>query len=173
VRNCCELAESFSQDGRLADTGPGQTSRSGETETTTAGHDGAVTISTEDRLAIHELIALHGHLMDEGQLDQLTQLFTDDVAYDLTPMDGPVLRGVDAVRQAAQDLGPRNPVAHLVTNTVVDEEGGSVIARSKFLGVQRDGSFGSGTYDDQLRYTADGWRICTRRVSLRREPLTP
>jgi 3-phenylpropionate/cinnamic acid dioxygenase small subunit len=130
-------------------------------------------MSTEDRLAIHELVGLHGHLMDAGQLDQLTQLFTEDVAYDLTPMGGPILYGVNAIQQAAQDLGARNPVAHLVTNTVVDEGGEVVTARSKFLGVQRDGSVGSGTYNDQFRRTTDGWRICARRVSLRREPLTP
>lgn len=130
-------------------------------------------ISTEDRVAIYELVGLHGHLVDAGQLDQLARLFTEDVAYDLTPMGGPILHGVDAIREAAQELGARNPVAHLVTNTVVDEGPGVVTARSKFLGVQRDGSVGSGTYDDQFRRTTNGWRICSRRVSLRREPLTP
>jgi hypothetical protein len=29
------------------------------------------------------LISLHGHLMDDGDLDRLDQLFTADVAYDL------------------------------------------------------------------------------------------
>ena len=111
--------------------------------------------------------------MDDGRLDQLSELFTEDVIYDLSPLGGSVLRGVSAIRHAAEQLGDRNPVAHLTTNTVVSLEDGDVTARSKFLGVQRDGSVGSGTFDDVLRRTSDGWRISSRRVSLRREPLTP
>ncbi|MGV4980847.1 nuclear transport factor 2 family protein [Streptomyces sp. NRAIS4] len=33
----------------------------------------------EDRLAITELISMHGHLVDDGQLDRLDELFTPDV----------------------------------------------------------------------------------------------
>lgn len=138
-----------------------------------AGHNGSVAISTEERLAIHELVALHGHLMDDGKLDRLSELFTDGVVYDLSPLGGSVLHGVAAIREAAEQLGGRNPVAHLVTNTMVAIESGQVTARSKFLGVQRDGLVGSGTYDDVLHRTPRGWRISSRRVSLRREPLTP
>lgn len=60
-----------------------------------------------------------------------------------------------------------------MTNTVVTAEGERVLARSKFLGVQRDGTVGSGVYDDELRRTTEGWRISLRSVSLRREPLQP
>lgn len=72
-----------------------------------------VVISTDDRMAVHELIALHGHLVDAGQLERLPEVFTHDVVYDLTPMSGPTLHGVRAVSEAAQRLGDRNPVAHL------------------------------------------------------------
>jgi hypothetical protein len=130
-------------------------------------------ITTDERLAIHELVALHGHLMDEGRLDLLSDLFTDDVTYDLTPLGGSVLHGVASIREAAEQLGGRNPVAHLVTNTVVATQDGQVTARSKFLGVQQDGLVGSGTYDDVFAKTMRGWRISRRRVSLRREPLKP
>lgn len=33
-------------------------------------------LSTDDRIAIYELIALHGHLMDAGDFDRLGELFT-------------------------------------------------------------------------------------------------
>ena len=33
-------------------------------------------VSAEDRLAISELIALHGHIMDSGELDRLENLFS-------------------------------------------------------------------------------------------------
>ncbi len=45
-----------------------------------------MTLPTADRLAIHELLALHGHLMDDGQFDRLGELFTSDVVYDLTEL---------------------------------------------------------------------------------------
>lgn len=133
--------------------------------------DSPVAISTDDRLAIHELLALHGHLVDNGELDRLDELFTEDIVYDLTPLGGAALTGVEAIRRSALELGDRNPVAHLVTNVLVQERDGEVAACSKFIGVQRDGSVGSGVYADVLRRTTDGWRISRRRVSLRREPL--
>jgi 3-phenylpropionate/cinnamic acid dioxygenase small subunit len=130
-------------------------------------------LTTDDRLAIHDLLALHGHLVDAGALDRLGELFTDDVVYDLTPLGGTVLEGVDEIAATARELGVNNPVAHLVTNIVIEEPGDEVTARSKFLGVRRDGSVGSGDYDDVLRRTPEGWRIARRRVTVRREPLQP
>lgn len=130
-------------------------------------------LTADDRLEIHELLARHGHLVDDGALERLGELFTDDVVYDLTPLGGVALRGLEPIVASARELGDQNPVAHLVTNILVAEDDGQVTARSKFIGVRRDGSVGSGVYDDVLRRTADGWRISRRRVSLRREPLQP
>lgn len=130
-------------------------------------------LTAEDRLSIQELLALHGHLVDDGALERLGELFTDDVVFDLTPLGGTVLQGIDAIAASARELGDNNAVAHLVSNVLVSEQGGEVTARSKFLGVRRDGSVGSGVYDDVLRHTPNGWRIARRRVSLRREPLQP
>ena len=39
-----------------------------------------------DRLAIHELLGLHGHLMDAGAFERLDELFTPDVVDDRTPL---------------------------------------------------------------------------------------
>lgn len=130
-------------------------------------------MKTDDRLAVYELLALHGHLVDDGDLGRLDEVFTDDVLYDLSPLGADVLHGIDEVRASALQLGDRNPVAHLVTNVLVEEHDGQVAVRSKFLGVQRDGSVGSGVYVDRLRRTTTGWRISHRRVSLRHEPLRP
>ena len=35
-------------------------------------------VSAENRLAISELIALHGHIMDSGELDRLEDLFSPE-----------------------------------------------------------------------------------------------
>jgi SnoaL-like domain len=131
-----------------------------------------VSLALEDRLAITELVSLHGHLVDDGQLDRLAELFTSDVVYDLSDFGQQPLIGVAAIRDAAIALGAGNPVAHHVTNVVVtaSADGGAHV-RSKGLGIRTDGSCGSVTYDDTVVRTAEGWRVSHRRVTARRTPL--
>nr|WP_223243461.1 nuclear transport factor 2 family protein [Streptomyces sp. CBMA123] len=125
-----------------------------------------------DRLAITELVSLHGHLVDDGSLDRLAEVFTSDVVYDLTDFGQGPLNGVAAVREAAWALGAANPLAHHVTNVVVTASpDGRVRVRSKGLGIRADGSCGSVSYDDTVVRTAEGWRISHRTVSARRAPL--
>lgn len=129
-------------------------------------------LALEDRLAITELISSHGHLVDDGHLDRMEELFTGDVVYDLSEYGQPALCGVEAIREAAWALGGANPVAHHVTNVVVTSSGdGTAHVRSKGLGVQTDGTCGSVTYEDTLVRTPDGWRISHRKVLPRRVPL--
>lgn len=126
----------------------------------------------DGRLLIHELLNLHGHLMDEGALDRLGELFTADVVYDVSALGGGVLSGPDAVAAAGQALGDRNPLAHHVTNVVVTSLGpDEATAVSKGLGVRGDGTTGSVVYEDELRRTPAGWRIARRRVLPRERPL--
>jgi 3-phenylpropionate/cinnamic acid dioxygenase small subunit len=132
-------------------------------------------LSAEDRLEIHELIGLHGHLMDEGRFDRLGELFTAEVVYDVTLLGGGELRGPGAIADVGRALGDGNPVAHHVTNVVVQPGTDADTARvvSKGLGVTTDGTVGSVTYEDDVVRTADGWRIARRTVRPRRRPLHP
>ncbi|GAA0300077.1 nuclear transport factor 2 family protein [Streptomyces turgidiscabies] len=128
--------------------------------------------TVEDRLTVTELIALHGHLVDEGHLDRTAEVFTADVAYDLSDFGQGLVTGLAALNDASLALGPANPVAHHVTNVIVTEESdGRVRARSKGLAVMADGTCGSVTYDDTVVRTVGGWRISCRKVSARRVPL--
>ena len=129
-------------------------------------------ISPDDRAAIAELLARHGHLFDDGELDRLDLLFTAAVSYDLAAFGGGVLHGIEAIRAATLALGDRNPVGHHVTNVVItpiDER--SARALSKGIGVMADGRTGSVVYDDVVIRTPEGWRISHRRVTARRAPL--
>ncbi len=131
-----------------------------------------MTLTVEDRLAIRELVALHGHLVDEGHLDRTAEVFTPDVVYDVSDLDQDLITGLAALTDAALALGPANPVAHHVTNvTVTETPDGRVHARSKGLGVMADGTCGSVTYDDTVIRVDGGWRISYRKVSARRVPL--
>ncbi|WP_262060420.1 nuclear transport factor 2 family protein [Streptomyces sp. STR69] len=129
-------------------------------------------LALEDRLAITELIALHGHLVDEGELDRLAEVFTPDIEYDLADFGQDTVIGLARLVDASLASGPANPVAHLVTNVVIEDSTEErVRVRSKGLGIRTDGSCGSVTYEDTVVRTGAGWRISHRRVSARRVPL--
>jgi hypothetical protein len=131
-----------------------------------------MTLTLQDRATITELIALHGHLCDSGELDRLGEVFTTDVGYDVTDLGHEVLRGVAACAEAAWALGDLNPVGHHVTNTVLTEDAaGRVHALSKGIGVSADGSSASVTYEDTLVRLPQGWRISYRKIRARRAPL--
>ncbi len=128
-------------------------------------------LGIEDRLAVMELVALHGHLVDDGELHRLDELFTDDIVYDVTDLGHGSLVGVDAFRDAALAMGARDPVGHHVTNIVLTDLGdGRIGARSKAIGVNADGTCGSVTYEDTAVRGERGWRIARRKVIARRTP---
>jgi 3-phenylpropionate/cinnamic acid dioxygenase small subunit len=131
-------------------------------------------LSSEDRLAIYELIALHGHLVDAGDFDRLDELFTDDFVYDVEAFGFGRLEGVEAFIEAARTLGDANPLGHHVTNAVVvasDDDAATV--RSKGIGVLSNGMSGTVVYEDVVRRTGEGWRIASRTVLPRSRPLHP
>lgn len=118
-------------------------------------------ITCEDRAAITEVIALHGHLCDSGELDRLDEVFTADVTYDMADF-------------GQLDLSdPRvHPVGHHVTNVILTEAAdGTVQARSKGIGVNADGTCNSVTYEDVVVRRDQGWRISQRKIMARRTPL--
>jgi hypothetical protein len=128
-------------------------------------------LDVADRLAIHELLARYGHLLDERQWDALDRVFTDDVVYDATDFAMPVTRSLAAlIAEWTSDTGmARHPVAHHATNVVVTEDAdGTVRVLSKGLGVGAGGRVGSVVYRDIAVRTPDGWRLAERVVTLRR-----
>jgi len=131
-------------------------------------------ISLADRLAIHELIALYGHLADAGEFDRMDEVFTADVVHNLESFGLGTVQGLDALRAIAIAVGVKNPVGHHVTNIVVTPVDFDVAhVRSKGIGIMADGTCGSVTYDDVVRREPVGWRIVNRRVTPRRTPLVP
>jgi hypothetical protein len=62
-------------------------------------------LTTDDRITIYELIALHGHLMDGGEFERLDELFTEDFVYDVTALGFETLEGIDALTEASRACG--------------------------------------------------------------------
>jgi ketosteroid isomerase-like protein len=132
----------------------------------------AMALSEQDRTDINDLINLHGHLTDAGQLDQAGELFTPDVTYDLHDIGRGSLHGTAAMREAALALGDANPVGHHVTNIVITRlDDSSARVRSKGIGIKADGTAGSVTYDDIVTRQPDGWKISYRKVTPKRAAL--
>jgi hypothetical protein len=130
-----------------------------------------MSLDVADRLALHELLHLYGHLVDDRAWDALDQVFTADVVYDARDFGMPVTRSLaDLVAEWTSDEGMRrHPLAHHATNIVVSEGAeGTVRVRSKGIGVGAGGRVGSVTYDDVAVRTPAGWRLASRRVTLRR-----
>jgi hypothetical protein len=130
-------------------------------------------ISLEDRLAIFELIASHGHLVDDGNLEDLDQVFAPDAVFDLTAFGQPEPCGLLQVIELGRALGDDNPVGHHVTNVVISriESPDRVRTRSKGIGVHLGGSTTSAIYEDLLVKRDGAWRIQLRTILVRRRPL--
>lgn len=123
-------------------------------------------MTPQERLLIHELINLYGHVIDERQFSRFSELFTDDAVFDLLALDGAVYQGLPAITQMMRD-STEHPLAHHATNIVVLEEGADVRVVSKGIGVGAGGRVGSVTYRDVVVLTTDGWRIQRRVCELR------
>ena len=126
-------------------------------------------LSLEDRLDIHQLINLYGHLIDAGEFSRLGEMFTEDAVFDLSGFDGTRFDSLQAIVQMMHE-SEQHPLAHHATNIVIFEEGDSVQVMSKGIGVGNGGRVGSVTYRDELLKTPGGWRIRTRSCELHQPP---
>lgn len=130
-------------------------------------------LSLEDRLAIHELLARYGNIVDEREFSRTGEVFTTDARYDLTDLGLGAATGVAAI-VAMWTESDSHPLAHHVTNIEITEDSdGTVRVYSKIVGVGYKGRVGSATYRDIVVPTPDGWRIAERLVSLRRPEAIP
>ena len=126
-------------------------------------------LSVEDQLAIHQLISLYGHIIDEREFSRSHELFTQDVRYDVNDFEAGVHVSIDAI-VALWQVSDRHPLAHHATNVVITQEmDGTTRVVSKGIGVLPNGKVGSVVYKDIVVKTPQGWRIKDR-IALRRRP---
>lgn len=128
-----------------------------------------MTIELADRMAIHELLALYGHLIDQRRWGELEQVFTADAVYDATDFGHEMTHTLADLQAHWQSDDAMHPLAHHATNIVVTEDAdGRVRVLSKGIGVGSKGRVGSVTYYDVVVRTDAGWRLSYRRAQLRR-----
>jgi hypothetical protein len=125
-------------------------------------------MTTDDVVAIHQLLGLYGHVVDGDDLSRLATVFTGDAVFDATEADAGRIEGLDAIRTFFERGKPPHPPAHHSTNFYVYEEDGEARAQSKWTTIDRvSGGTRSGDYHDVLVKSADGWRIRSRYVTVR------
>jgi hypothetical protein len=122
-----------------------------------------------DILAIHQLLALYGHIIDEREWQRVGELFTADALYDMSDFGLGVMRGAAAIRALWSRPDAIHPLAHHETSIVVTEDpDGRVRVLSKGLGIGPNGRVGSVVYRDVVVRTSDGWRFAERKAQVRR-----
>lgn len=131
----------------------------------------AAPFPVEDRLAIHALVDLYGHVIDDRAFGRAGDIFTTGARYDVTDFGMGLVEGLAAIIALWSDPAARHPIAHHATNILVTPLGADRAAvRSKGLGVLADGRVGSVLYEDIAIRTDHGWRIASRTALLRRSP---
>lgn len=128
----------------------------------------AAVLAAVDIIMIHQLLGRYGHTIDHRRWDDLAALFVDDATIDYRGGTGTVERaGRDDIVEWFRTLGAAHPLAHHVTNIVVDETAdpdGPVSVHSKFIApFTRDDHepkrLYGGDYHDVVVRTPVGWKF--------------
>jgi hypothetical protein len=128
-----------------------------------------MSLPAEDTLAIHELLALYGHIIDAREWQRVDELFTATARYDMREFGLGLVEGAAAIRELWSRPDAMHPLAHHATNIVVSTDAdGTVRVLSKGLGVGPNGRVGSVVYHDVVERTPAGWRFAARSAVLRR-----
>jgi hypothetical protein len=127
-------------------------------------------LSAEDRLAIREMLALYGYIVDQRQFSRTDEIFTADARYDVSDFGKGVRHGPEDIVAGWSSPAAQHPLAHYAIDVIITEDDdGTVRAICKGIGLQPDGRAHGVTYHDVVTRTADGWRIAER-VAIRRDP---
>jgi 3-phenylpropionate/cinnamic acid dioxygenase small subunit len=124
-------------------------------------------MNVEDTLAIHELLARYGHVLDNRAWSQLGDVFADDARYDVTDVGWGLFDGLESIKKFLM-VDARHPLGHHTTNVVIEPiDDDQATVRSKGVGVFPDRT-SSVVYVDTVRRTPDGWRFASRQALARR-----
>jgi ketosteroid isomerase-like protein len=129
-------------------------------------------VAVSDRDDILELVARYAHTVDGRDVDGIVALFTVDGRIDFEGGESSG-QGHDGIRSAFEEAFTRPVLArpatstHLMANTIVTVDGDTAHAETQGVAYLASPASGSVTtrgltYSDDLRRTAEGWRIAHR-----------
>ncbi len=131
--------------------------------------DGTAKISLEDKDAIRDLLARYCHAIDSGDCDGVAACFLEDAVF-----HGRAIRrgGHAEIRELGLERTPTHLPRHLVTNILIaprEQEPDVADVKSHLLSYAMTSSgisfMTSGTYQDVVVKTTQGWKFRTRVVN--------
>ena len=126
-------------------------------------------LSSDDRLAIAEVLARYCHAIDQRRWEDFDELFTDDCRLDFGAVMG-AFEGRDGLARFKQTIEATGVfMRHYTTNVVLHGDGARVRAESYVLAITgpADGRMQTtGRYDDDLLKAGGRWRIRARRATI-------
>ncbi len=124
-----------------------------------------MSLSQEDRLALHELLSRYTHFLDYGAIARMGEVWTEDCVFEV---DNPDVRfeGLASLQEFFQGTVSALPhVRHVVSNVYVDgnAEGAQLNAYLQVVDAAEQKLIMFARYQDQCVKTPAGWRIARRR----------
>src|SRR5262249_50409271 len=111
-----------------------------------AGERASRPVTTDEIVAITQVVHLYGHIMDSAAWDRLGEVFAEDATFDITSFGGGVMVGLSGIYEAFSR--GQHPPAHQVSNTYVEERDDGLHALSKLFGPDWSGRMVIGDYRD-------------------------
>ena len=134
-----------------------------------------MSLSADDKLAIHELLARSAYAFDEQDLEMLEACFTPDAVFSILIKGGDMIgpfEGREAVMKLYSDsMGAQTDVRrHVASNIFFKSETGDpqVISNLTLFATENATTtlLSVGVYLDTVRRTDDGWRVLKRHLDI-------
>lgn len=126
-----------------------------------------MTLTADDRLELHELVARYGNVVDAGDLDALDTVYTADAEFVLVTASGREVtkHGIDEIGEFLAASNSAN--AHILTNITTGTSDGDVILGYRMAPPRGSEGLFSIDYRDVCVRTDDGWRIAHHTITMR------
>jgi 3-phenylpropionate/cinnamic acid dioxygenase small subunit len=134
-----------------------------------------MTVTVEQKLAIHELLARAAYAYDERDVEMLQAGFTPDAVLSMRIADGDIIgpfEGHEAIMKLMTDsmAGQTDVRRHVVSNIFFEHDGEQPVVISNLTLLATENGkvqlLATGMYRDELVEQAGAWKIAIRHVQL-------
>lgn len=126
-----------------------------------------MTLSADDRIELHELVARYGNVVDDGDLDALGTVYAEDAAMVLLLANGREVRK-HGLAEIGEFLAASNSTnAHILTNVTTAVEDDEIVLRYRMAPPRGTDGIFSIDYRDVCVHTDAGWRIAHHTITMR------
>ena len=122
----------------------------------------SASLTLEDRLTLHELIARYAHLLDLGGVDRLGEIYAEDARFCVPALDVDI-NGLPALIDFFRaTMAQMSTVRHVISNVFVEATGKDMADVHAYLHIVDAATKAIttvGVYHDNCVRTAAGWRV--------------